>query len=242
MLSSSKTINRNAVIEFFLSSIPASTASLAGSITGSIIESPGERPGSPEGSCGTGSTHEEAGTPLSSLHKRKQFKHHTRYQVSESSISISMRGGSIASLHQEPLDDGFHQIGSTVIVPMNQGQPAGIPVNTSRAQQRMGRFSVSPAQSIPHAFLNRQKSIRTPTRSECSTTHESSQKGSREPSMQFKMSATSLHEDLSEAETPKVPGSPVPDETQRPLLMDYLEVVGMCCSVAGPQNSCLLTS
>ncbi|XP_052792596.1 transient receptor potential cation channel subfamily M member 2-like isoform X1 [Mya arenaria] len=198
----------------------ASTASLAGSFA------PSET-----GNVSKGTS------PLSSVSRRRRpvLKRDSTLQNSVgSSLNLSAHGGSIIGLHEDPSDDGFHFAGHTMISPMVSGLPSSIPMNVTRTQ-RMGRFSVSPAQSFSQSITHRQGGKRTPTGSESSTQYSVKHspdlnRTSCESSMQFKMSETSLiPEELQGTPTaPSSPRIPLPNahnEQQRPLLLDYFDVV-----------------
>ncbi|XP_052281701.1 transient receptor potential cation channel subfamily M member 2-like isoform X5 [Dreissena polymorpha] len=134
-----------------------------------------------------------------------------------SSMSQSVCGG---LFNVNPKDDGFHQIGRTVINPL--GFHSSQPINSSKSI-KTGRFSVSPAQSIQMPL-----SKRTPKNSESSAAPSTAVPEGREewePSMQFAMSDISLvpnQEQVLERQ----------DETfvkfeleQQPLIDNFMEVI-----------------
>ncbi|XP_052285259.1 transient receptor potential cation channel subfamily M member-like 2 isoform X2 [Dreissena polymorpha] len=138
-----------------------------------------------------------------------------------SSMSQSVFGG---LFNVDPKDDGFHQIGRTVINPLgfhSSHTQFTQPINSSKSI-KTGRFFVSPAQSIQMPL-----SKRTPTNSESSAAPSTALpegRDEREPSMLFAMSDISLvrnQEQVSERQDETL----IKELEQQPLIDNFMEVI-----------------
>lgn len=182
----------------------ASIRSLAGSTATS-------RPGTPSTSIGMSAPPESPQSTASRGRKvsRQVSGMDKTSQCSSMNFSIHY-DESIEKMLIEKAEDSFHLPTHTLISPLVQ--PVA-PVSTSQKMSVSGRFTVSPAQSIPMSVSFKQKlGTRTPTKSESSCGHSIP-----EPEMQFKMSDTSLHVTHVDEKAQNA-------EQKKPLLPDAIEL------------------